>query len=98
MQTVRRLATAIVGCLLLFGTLAEGYVQSVLFYKEHYVWPMEKYGVLSPLNWKDVVFLIAFWVGALVLLYLSYWLLKRAFRRESTATVAPAGADRPAAP
>ena len=79
----RRLIPALVGSLLLMGTLAEAYFQSFGFYKEHYVWPKEKYGVLTPLRWQDVAFLAVFWPLALALFYLSYRLLRYAFRRES---------------
>jgi NADH:ubiquinone oxidoreductase subunit 5 (subunit L)/multisubunit Na+/H+ antiporter MnhA subunit len=78
----RRLLSALVGGLLLLGTLIEGYFQSFGFYQEHYVWPKVKYGVLTPLRWQDIVFLVAFWVIAAALFYLSYRLLRHAFRRE----------------
>ncbi len=76
----RRLISAVVGGLLLLGTLVEAYFQSFGFYQEHYVWPREKYGVLMPLRWQDIVFLVAFWLVAIGLLYLSYRLLKYALR------------------
>jgi hypothetical protein len=79
---IRRLISALGGCLLLLGTGVEGYFQSFGFYQEHYVWPKEKYGVLSPLRWQDLAFLIAFWFIAVALFYLSYRLLKYAFRGE----------------
>jgi hypothetical protein len=84
MQTLkRRFMPALAGSLLLVGTLVEAYFQSFGFYKEHYVWPMEKYGVLTPLRWQDVAFLVVFWPVALTLFYLSYRLLRYALRRES---------------
>jgi hypothetical protein len=78
----RRFISALVGGLLLVATLVEGYFQSFGFYQEHYVWPKEKYGVLTPLRSQDIVFLVAFWVVAMGLLYLSYRLLRYALRRE----------------
>ena len=78
----RRVISALVGGLLLLGTLVEAYFQSFGFYQEHYVWPKEKYGVLTPLTWQDIVFLVAFWLVAIGLFYLSYRLLKYALRRE----------------
>jgi hypothetical protein len=78
----RRLISGLVGSLLLLGTLIEAHFQSCGFYREHYVWPMQKYGVLTPLRWQDVVFLVAFWLVAIGLFYLSYRLLKYALRRE----------------
>jgi hypothetical protein len=77
MQSLRRrLIPGLAGSLLLLGTLIEAYFQSFGFYREHYVWPMQKYGVLTPLRWQDVAFLVAFWLVAIGLLYLSYRLLK----------------------
>jgi hypothetical protein len=91
----RRLISALTGSLLLLGTLVEGYFQSFGFYQEHYVWPREKYvGVLTPLRWQDIVFLVVFWVVAVGLFYLSFRLLKYALRRES-AVPAPSGSLTP---
>jgi hypothetical protein len=84
MIRTRRLISALVGPILLLGTLVEAYFQSFGFYQEHYLWPKEKYGVLTPLRWQDIVFLIVFWVVAIGLFYLSYRLLKYAVRREPT--------------
>jgi hypothetical protein len=78
----RRFASALTGGVLLLGTLVEGYFQSSGFYQEHYLWPREKYGVLTPLRWQDVAFLSVFWLVAMAVLYLSYRLLKYAFRRD----------------
>jgi len=82
----RRFIPALVGILLLVATVVEGYFQSFGFYEEHYVWPMEKYGVLTPLRWQDILFLVVFWFVAIGLLYLSYRLLRYAFRSNRTAT------------
>lgn len=79
---IRQLISALVGGALLVGTTAEGYFQSFGFYREHYVWPKEKYGVLTPLRWQDITFLVVFWIGAAGLLYVSYRLLKYSLRRE----------------
>jgi hypothetical protein len=42
--------------------------------------PKEKYGVLSPLRWQDVVSIASFYVVLLLLGYLSFRLLKYSFR------------------
>jgi hypothetical protein len=81
-----RFMAALAGGPLLLVTLVETYFQSFGFYKEHYLIPMEKYGVLTPLRWQDIVFLIVFWLLAIAVLYVSYRLLKYAFRRGYTAT------------
>ena len=82
----RRLLSAFVGSLLLLGTLIEGYFQSFGFYREHYVWQKEKYGIIAPLRSKDILFLGVFWVVAIALFYASYRLLRYASRRESPST------------
>lgn len=87
MRTLKhRFIAALVGGPLLVATLVEAYFQSFGFYQEHYVWPMEKYGVLSPLRWQDIVFLLVFWTVAMGLFYLSYRLLRYAFRRDPPVT------------
>jgi hypothetical protein len=80
------LGFAFVGSLILLGTLVEAYLGSFGFHQDHYLFPIEKYGVLTPLRWQDTVFFGAFWALVLLLLYLSYFLLKRAFRRPTLPT------------
>ena len=75
---LRRIAAAVVGGLLLIGICVEGFFQSFGFYREHYIWPREKYGVLDPLRWQDITFLIVFWVVAAGLLYVCYRIFKYA--------------------
>jgi hypothetical protein len=87
----RRLISALVGGLLLLGTLVEAFFQSFGFYQEHYLWPKEKYGVLTSLRWQDIVFLVAFWLVAVGLFYLSYRLLKYALRREPAVPASSGG-------
>jgi hypothetical protein len=81
----RRLSSAFAGGALLLVTLIEAYFQSFGFYEEHYIWPMQKYGVPTALRWQDIVFVVVFWLIAIALLYASYRLLKYAFRREHSA-------------
>jgi len=78
----RRLISALVGGLLLLGTLAEAYFQGFELYNQYYLMPKEKYGVLTPLRWQDVVFLVGFCLINVGLFYLSCRLLKYALRRE----------------
>jgi hypothetical protein len=72
--------SALVGGVLFLGTLVEGYFQSVVFYRENFVWPKEKYGVLTPLRWQDIASLAAFWPVAIALIYVSYRLMRYAFQ------------------
>jgi hypothetical protein len=82
---IRRIASALVGGVLLLGTGFTTWRQIFWFYREHYVWPMEKYGVLTPLRWQDFVFLAAFLVLAIALAYASYRLIKYAARTDRAA-------------
>ena len=54
------------------GTLVETHFQGFGFYREHYVWPREKYEVLTRLCAQDIVFLLVFWVVAIGVFYLWY--------------------------
>jgi len=77
---------AVIGGPLLVATLVEAYFQSFGFYREHYVIPKEKYGVLTPFRWQDLAVLVVFWLVASLCLYASYRLLKYAFGRPPTIT------------
>jgi hypothetical protein len=82
MPQLKRVIAGLAGVPLLLVTLAEAYFQSFGFYAEHYTFPMEKFGVRTPLRWQDVTFLAVFWPTALALSYVSYRLLKYAFQRQ----------------
>jgi hypothetical protein len=84
---MRRVISGLAGGGLLLGTVAETWRQILWFYREHYVWPMEKYGVLTPLRWQEIGFLAAFLVLALALVYAWYRLIKYATRTDRTAVV-----------
>lgn len=86
MQT-RRAISGILGSLPLAGTLAELVWGSSNFYVELYAMPTEKYGVLTRLRRQDIVFLIAFYLISIGLLYLSFRLLKSAFGHRLFKTV-----------
>ena len=86
MPKLKRAIAGLAGVPLLLATLSEAYFQSFGFYVEHYTFPMEKYGVRTPLRWQDIVFLAVFWPIAVVLVYVSYRLLKYAFRPERPAS------------
>jgi len=77
---MRRILAGLAGVLILLCTAVEGYFQSFGFYEEHFVWPIEKFGVLTPLRWQDIVFLVVFWIAAIAFSYLSFCLLRFAFR------------------
>jgi hypothetical protein len=82
----RRLVSGVMGLLLLLGTLVETCRGSFGLYEEHYLFPKEKYGVLTQLRWQDFVFLASFCLAMIVLFYLSYRLLKYSFKREPSVT------------
>jgi hypothetical protein len=79
---IKRVISALLGIPLLLVMAFEAYLQSFGFYFDHYTLPMEKYGVRTPLRSEDVAFLAAFWLIAVALFYISYRLLRFAFRRE----------------
>jgi hypothetical protein len=86
MPKLKRAIAGLAGVPLLLVTVLEAYFQSVGFYAEHYTIPMEKFGVRTPLRWQDIVFQAAFWPIAIVLINISYRLLKYAFQRERPAS------------
>jgi len=77
---LKRFIAALLGVLLLLGILYEAHLQSFGFYAEHWTIPIEKYGVRTALRWQDIVFLVVIWPILLALFYVSYRLLKYAFR------------------
>jgi NADH:ubiquinone oxidoreductase subunit 5 (subunit L)/multisubunit Na+/H+ antiporter MnhA subunit len=79
-MATRRILAGLVGVPILLCTLVEAYFQSFGFYREHFSWPIEKYGALTPLRWQDIVFLVVFWIAAIASFYLSFRLLRFAFR------------------
>jgi hypothetical protein len=78
----RRLLSSLTGGLLLVGTAIEACSQGYWFHEEHYVWPKEKYGILTPLRWQDIVFFSIFWIVTVALLYLAHRLLTYGLRRK----------------
>lgn len=79
-MVIRRILAGLVGVLILLCTAVEGYFQSFGFYEEHFDWPIDKFGVLTPLRWQDIVFLVVFWIAAIVFSYVAFRLLRFAFR------------------
>ena len=78
---LKRVIAALLGAPLLLAILYEAYFQSFGFYAEHWIIPIEKYGVRTALRWQDIVFLAVIWPILFTLFYVSYRLLKYAFRR-----------------
>ncbi|MFZ0415128.1 MAG: hypothetical protein WA766_07120 [Candidatus Acidiferrales bacterium] len=76
----RRLASAVTGFALLLGAVAEAVRQGVAFYQMFYLIPKQKYGVPTPLRWQDITVFVIFWLFIAGLGYLSYRLLRYAFR------------------
>jgi len=77
---VRRYLFGVLGCFLFSGTLIEAWRGSLGLCEEYYLIPKEKYGVLTSLRWQDIVFLVGFYLLLMGLSYVSYRLLKYAFR------------------
>jgi hypothetical protein len=93
---LKRIVSAVIGVPLLLVTAFEAYLQSFGFYAEHYTIPMEKLGVRTAIRWQDIVFLVLFWPIAIMLFYVSYRLLKHAFRRELRERDSSGGGPEPA--
>jgi hypothetical protein len=83
---IRHRISALAGGILFLGTLLEAWRGSVGFYKEYYQIPKEKYGILTPLRWQDVVFLSSFFMIVIEMFFLSSRLLKLSLRRAPAKT------------
>jgi hypothetical protein len=81
-RSARRIVSFLVGGPLLVVTIVEAYLQSFGFFIDHFVIPKIKYGVPMLLRWQDVAWLVLFWPVAILLFYVSFRLLKYAFRGE----------------
>lgn len=84
---VRRFAAALVGGTLLLETLATAYSTGERIYYDYYLYPKVKENYIMPTRWQDFVGLAMFFGATIVILYLSYRLLKYALRRDPTLTV-----------
>jgi hypothetical protein len=84
---VRRFAAALVGGTLLLETFATAYSTGERIYYDYYLYPKVKENYIMPTRWQDFVGLAMFFGATIVILYLSYRLLKYALRRDPTLTV-----------
>jgi hypothetical protein len=80
---VRRMTAALVGSTLLLETLATVYSTSERIYYDYYFYPKVKEGYIMPTSWQGFVGYAVFLGATILVLYLSYRLLKYAFRRQS---------------
>jgi hypothetical protein len=87
-QTVgkRHIALGLAACILLITGLVEVYNLGEKAYYDYIFYPSVKEGYIIPTRWQDIVALILLWVGTLLLVYLSYRLLRYAFRPKSAGT------------
>jgi hypothetical protein len=83
---VRRITAALVGGTLLLETLATVYSTGERIYYDYYFYPKVKENYLMPTRWQDFVGLAMFLGATIVILYLSYRLLKYALRRDPALT------------
>ena len=77
---VRRFASGLVGVSLLLSGLYTAYNLGEQAYYDYFFYPKVKEGYIKPTRWQDIVTLMVLWGGTILLLYLSYRLLKYAFR------------------
>ena len=83
---VRRITAALVGGTLLLKTLATAYSTGERIYYDYYLYPKVKENYIMPTRWQDFVGLAMFLGATIVILYLSYRLLKYALRRDPALT------------
>jgi hypothetical protein len=79
-KIVRRITAAFVGGTLLLESLVTVYSTIERVYYDYYYYPKIKGGYPITVRWQDVVGYAAFLGASFLLLYLSYRLLKYAFR------------------
>ena len=79
---VRRMTAALVGGTLLLETLATVYSTGERIYYDYYFYPKVKDNYITPTRWQDFVGVAMFLGATIVILYLSYRLLKYALRRD----------------
>ncbi len=84
---VRRITAAVVGGTLLLETLATVYSTGEGIYYSYYLYPKVKENYIMPTRWQDFVGLAMFLGATIIILYLSYRLLKYALRRDPALTV-----------
>ena len=84
---VRRITAAVVGGTLLLETLATVYSTGEGIYYSYYLYPKVKENYIMPTRWQDFVGLAMFLGATIIILYLSYRLLKYALRRGPALTV-----------
>jgi len=87
MVQVRRITAALVGGTLLLETLATVYSTGERIYYDYYFYPRVKENYIMPTRWQDFVGLAMFLGATIMILYLSYRLLKYALRRDPALTV-----------
>jgi hypothetical protein len=84
---VRRFVAGLAGVPLLLAALYAAYSLGKRAYYDYFFYPKVKEGYTMPTRWQDIVALIVLWGATLLLLYLSYRLLKYAFRHKPAGTV-----------
>lgn len=77
---VRRFTSALIGVPLLLGTVWTGFNLGEQIYYSYYFFPKFKAGYIIPTRWQDCLALGLLWGGTILLLYVSYRLLKYALR------------------
>jgi hypothetical protein len=82
---LKRVIAGLLGVPLLLLAFYEAYLLSFGFYEKYWTIPIEKIGVRWPLRWQDIFFVVAAWSILLMLFYVSYRLVKYAFRSERDA-------------
>ena len=83
---VRRILSGVLGGAVLIAAMLTVRDLGEQVYYEYYLFPKVKDQYIMPLRWQDITALVLLWGGAILLLYLSYRLLKYAFRHRPAVT------------
>ena len=79
-MTIRRTTSGLVGGLLIVAAAVQAYLLGKGAYYDYYFFPKFKDLYVAPTRWQDFVWLLETWGEVFLLFYLSYRLLKYAFR------------------
>jgi len=85
MIAIRRYLSGLAGAGILIGTAYLSYNVALGMYYNYFLWPKEKAEehYIIPTRWQDLTFLVGFWATSLLLLYLSFLLIRFALKRRT---------------
>ncbi len=83
MSAIKKYLSGLVGTCIFIGTAYFSYNVARGMYYNYFLWPKEKAEehYIIPTRWQDLTFLVVFWATSLLLLFLSFRLIRFALRR-----------------